>query len=337
MVTRSISPADDTLIWAGAVEVEHTEEWSRPWRLPFSRIDLFPGGKLAAGAAMGAGVRIVFGTDSTTVGGRVMPPPEGGWLCPIDLVVDGEMVATENMTGRTTFEFAGLSGDAKTVELWLPQAGQLRIAELTVDAEAHLWRPELPAMPRLLVYGSSITQCGDAASPTATWPALVARELGFDLTCLGFNGECHLDPMVARVIRDRPADLIVMCLGANVYGNGSFNERSFLPAVLGLLATVRDGHPGVPIVVVSPIVSPPKETVPGKCGMTLPMMRSEIATAVRLLTEHGDDNLHGIDGLDVFGPAHAHLLSDEVHPDAEGYRLMGASLAAHLRELTGGR
>ena len=37
----------------------------------------------------------------------------------------------------------------------------------------------------------------------------------------------------------------------------------------------------------------------------------------------GDANLHYVDGLEILGPEEAHLLPDDLHPDAEGYRLMG--------------
>lgn len=39
-----IGADDPRLLWAGAIEVEHNGGRSRGWRLPHSRIDLFPGG-----------------------------------------------------------------------------------------------------------------------------------------------------------------------------------------------------------------------------------------------------------------------------------------------------
>jgi lysophospholipase L1-like esterase len=184
-----------------------------------------------------------------------------------------------------------------------------------------------------LVYGSSITHCRAAASPTRTWPALVARDLDADLTCLGFGGQCHLDPMVARLMRDRSADLIVTCLGINVYGNGSFNSRSLQPAVLGFLSTVRDGHPKDPIIVISPIASPSRENTVGGADLTLAQVRSEVHSAAQVLREHGDSDVHLIDGRTLLGPGQAHLLHDGLHPDAEGYEVMARSLTAELDRL----
>lgn len=314
------------------MEVVHGPDGSRPWRLPYSRIGLFPTEALRGPAAMCAGVRIAFGTDSTTVAGQV-PTPVDVALSPVDLVVDGEPIRSTPVGSDGWFRFSGLPAGRKTVEIWLPQYGDFRLLGLEIDTGADVWSPERRQRPRLLVYGSSITQCRDAASPTRTWPALVAAELGADLTCLGMSGQCHLDPMVARVIRDRPADVIVTCLGINVHGNGSYNSRSFLPTVLGFLSTLRDGHAGVPIVVLSPIVSPPRESVIGGADLALADIRTDVHRAVRILQDHGDAALQVIDGRDILGPQHVHFLYDGIHPDAEGYQHMARRLVTPLREL----
>ncbi len=331
-MARSIRPAHDALIWEGAIEVVHAPDGSRPWRLPYSRIELFPTEALLAPAAMCAGVRIVFDTDSRTVAGHATTPIDPD-LSLVDLVVDAKPTSSTRVENDGRFQFSGLPAGRKTVEIWLPQYGDFRLVDLVVDDGSEIWSPKQPQRPRLLVYGSSITHCRDAASPTRTWPALVAAEFGADLTCLGLAGQCHLDPMVARVLRDRGADVIVTCLGINVHGNGSYNSRSFLPTVLGFLSTLRDGHAGTPIVVLSPIVSPPRETKIGGADLALAEIRADVHRAVRLLRDHGDDALHVVDGRDILGPDHAHFLYDGIHPNAEGYEHMARRLVTTLRTL----
>lgn len=329
---RSIRPGDPTLTWAGAIEVEHAAGWSRGWRLPHSRLRLFPGEGLQAQATAQAGVRITFGTDATMLRGRCLPV---GDLGPVDLVVDGTLVETAPVAPDGSFHFAKLPAGKKLVEVWPPQRGDFRLVELAVEESAQTWAAPPSHRPRLVTYGSSITHSGAAASPARIWPAVVARRLGMDLTCLGFSGECHLDPMVARLIRDRPAEVILTCLGINVYSAGTFTRRSFLPAVLGFVSTIRDGHPTVPILVMSPIFSPGREEQIGATGMSLVEMRGEIAEAVRLMREHGDTDVHLVDGRDVFGRAQEHLLPDGLHPDADGYAHMADRITpfvrAHLR------
>ncbi|WP_419994719.1 SGNH/GDSL hydrolase family protein [Streptomyces boninensis] len=327
---RELHGDDPALLWAGTVEVEHTPDFSRPWRLPHSRISLFPGDVLRRRASMAAGVRIVFGTDSTHLAGRFIRVGTDE-LSPVDLLVDGEPVRTRQVAADGAFRFDLPAGD-KTLELWLPQFGELRLGGLTVDAGARIWRAEPAGRPALVAYGSSITHGRQAASPTRTWPALTARTLGYDLTCLGYAGECHLDPMIARVIRDRPADLVLTCLGINVHSRGTYTERSFLPAVLGFLSTIRDGHPGVPLAVISPIVSPAKEDTKGRGGMTLNQIRSAVGEAVTLLGKHGDTDLHLIDGPALLGHPDAGLLGDGVHPGPEGHELMADRLILQLKD-----
>jgi len=184
-------------------------------------------------------------------------------------------------------------------------------------------RAEPDDRPKWITYGSSITHCGSAESPVYTWPAIVARGLGLNLTCLGYGGNCHLEPMIARMIRDLPADFLSMCVGINIYGAASLGPRAFQSAVIGFVKIVREKHPDIPYVVMSPIVSPPREESKNAVGFTLPMMRDEVAAAVEALRSRGDRNLHYVDGLEVFGPVLAHLLPDQLHPNAEGYKVMG--------------
>jgi hypothetical protein len=335
MRRTTVRPDHEALVWSGAVEVQHTPQWSQAWRLPHSRIDLFHDDILRSRAGMAAGVRIRFATDSPLILARAVPSDDWADVGPMDLVVDGEFHASVPPEADGTFTFDGLRSERKEVSLWLPQFGTVRLAGIELAADARLGPPRPEHARRLITYGSSITHCRTAESPTSTWPAAVSRLLGLDLTCLGFGGQCHLDPHVARMIRDRPADVIVTCIGINVYGAGTFNERSFLPAVLGFVAAVRDGHPGAPILVISPIHSPSREDTPGLAGMTLTQIRDEVSRAVRLLREHGDPDLHLLDGLDVIGPDDAGYLADGIHPNAAGYRLMAQRIAPEVDRLLG--
>ena len=45
---------------------------------------------------------------------------------------------------------------------------------------------------------------------------------------------------------------------------------------------------------------------------------------------HGDRHLHYFDGLQIFGPEAAHLLPDDLHPNAEGYQVLARNF---LREV----
>jgi lysophospholipase L1-like esterase len=319
-MTQRIRPDDPRLTWQGAISLQSGDDWVAPWRLPYQERALFPPERLRERAQMPAGVRIAFHSDTTLLAGELAEPdPE---FSRIDLCCDGTLVGSQELAGRDAFRFDDLSSATKWIELWLPQFGRLKLCGLEISEGASV-APFRDGRPCWITYGSSITQCRTAESPTQTWPAIVARTFGLNLTCLGFGGECHLDPMIARLIRDLPADLISLSLGINVYGGATMGPRTFRPAVIGYVQTIREKHPGIPLIVCSPIVSPPREETLNAVGFTLRMMRDEAAAAVEALQAHGDRNLHYVDGLQVLGPSSTHLLPDELHPNAEGYRLMG--------------
>ena len=212
------------------------------------------------------------------------------------------------------------------------QYGEFRFGGLRLSEGASFSVHESGNLPRWVTYGSSITQCREADSPSLTWPSIVARARKNDLTCLGYGGQCHLDPLIARVIRDRDADLISLCLGINIYGNASLNERTFGSGIIGFIKIIREKHPDTPMVIFSPIYSPDREEYPNAVGFTLSQMRVEIKKAVRKLHKHGDRNIHYVNGLDIFNENYAHLLPDGLHPNTEGYGIMASNILTALEQ-----
>ena len=320
----NVSAGDRRLRWEGAVSVEHGDGWSQAWRIPHESRALFPQ-PLVERAEMAAGVRLTFRSDTTIVAGALEPADD---LTLIDLFVDGEWLGSAPLQGTDQFRFEGIHAHAprkeRLIELWLPQFGRFRVRSLELSDGASL-EPHADARKRWVTYGSSITHCRTAASPSQTWPGLAARGLDVHLTCLGYGGQCHLDPMVARMMRDLPADYLSMCVGINIYGANSLSERTFRPGIVGFVQLVRERHPDTPFVVMSPIFSPPREEAENKVGFTLRAMREEVRAAVETLRAAGDQHVYYVDGLEVFGADLAHLLPDQLHPNAEGYKVMGRS------------
>ncbi len=312
---------DERLTWEGAISLERTPQGTQPWRLPYERLQLYPFETLQGNASKAAGVRIAFETDSRSV--SVVYQVEGEEPRPIDVVCDQQLVATLPLAGNERVTAADLPAGKKRVELWLPHNARFRLSAVEIDDQATLASSVLPRK-RWITYGSSITHAGRALSPTRTWPAVVARATNLDLTCLGFSGQCALDPMIGRLIRDLPADYVSMCVGINVMG-GALTPRTFQPAIIGLVQTIREKHPEIPLVVLSPIYSPPREETVNAAGWSLQIMREHVQEAVSRMQQCGDRNLHYVNGLEVFGPDLAHLLPDELHPDDEGQQRLGAN------------
>jgi lysophospholipase L1-like esterase len=310
---------------------------------------------------MPSGCRVEMVTDATTIELDVALTlvQIGGELtgAGFDLVVDGELVdglvsdegtvvVVDMETGAvsvepgepTTVRF-DLPPGAKRVEVWLPNAASVDLLELRIDGTSSA--PPLDR-PRWVHYGSSISHCLEAKRPTGVWPAVAARLAGVDLQSLGFAGQCQLDGFAARTIRDLPADVISCKLGINVVNGDTMRERTFVPAVHNLIDTIREGHPDTPLLIVTPIYCPTHEDEPGpslfRGGVSTSAPRpAELAEGAldlqRIRRLHGeivaarraagDEHLHLLDGLELFGPDDVGDLPDLLHPNAAGYQRMG--------------
>ena len=369
-ITTPITP--DLL--RGALDLERTERGLLPHRLPARARAQNNDGQLAMAESQPSGVRLALRTRATAIELDTLPtkrvyvgaPPRPDGV--YDLLVDGRPAGrgsvaggntlTIDMTAGTaglasgpagTLRFTDLPGRSKDIEIWLPHNETTELVALRTNAPVEA-APD-PGRRVWLHHGSSISHGSDAASPTTTWPALAASLGGVELINLGLGGGALLDPFTARAMRDTPADLISVKIGINVVNADLMRLRAFGPAVHGFLDTVREGHPTVPLLVVSPILCPVHEDTPGPLApdftdgrvrfvatgdpaesasgkLTLNVIRDELS---RIVTERAaeDENLHHLDGRALYGEADAAdlPLPDGVHPDAATHRLIGERFA----------
>lgn len=358
----------------GVAELELVERGLRPHRLPRHVRDRDADPQLALMEAQPSGVRVAVATEarrveldvhSTRVSYRMMPRPRGA----IDIVVDGARLLTHSLTDGDAVEIDlatgnrsatpggvdsvvldGLPPGRKTVEFWLPHNEAVDLVGLRSDAPVE----PVPPTTRIWVHhGSSISQGSNATHPTGIWPVVAARHAGVRLANLGFGGSALVDPFVARVIRDTPADLISLKLGINVVNLDAMRLRSFVPAVHGFLDTIRDGHPTTPLLLISPLYCGIHEDTPGPGSidtssigtdtvrftatgtsgddsqgrLTLRVIRDALAEVVAVRRD--DPHLHYLDGLALYGEVDAeeHPLPDALHPDGETHRLIGGRFA----------
>ncbi|MDP9795965.1 hypothetical protein J2S43_004477 [Catenuloplanes nepalensis] len=368
----------DVDLLRGALEIERTPHGLLPHRLPRWARDQAAEPQLAMVEAEPSGVRLALRTAATWIELDTLPSrvnyagaparPAGAY----DLLIDGSLVARAVADGgdtvsidmatgaRTvtagpaaTLRFDGLPAGEKDVEIWLPYRERTELRDLRADA------PIAPMPDRgrrvWVHHGSSISHGSNTDGPSTTWPALAALAGGVELVNLGFGGSALLDPFTARVIRDAPADLISVKIGINVVNADLMRRRAFGPAVHGFLDTIRDGHPDVPLLVVSPILCPIHEDTPGPGAfdldalaegrlafratgdpaevaagkLTLRVIRDELA---RITASRDDPHLHHLNGLELYGEADAEELPlpDALHPDAATHRLIGSRFAERV-------
>ncbi|MBR7741750.1 lipase [Phycicoccus sp. BSK3Z-2] len=375
MTSRTTNPVTPDLVH-GAVDTDVDDTG----RLTVHRLPAWARARgldpqLATVEAMPAGVRLRFSTAATFVEldahvtRRRFAGLEPAPAAAVEVLVDGRPHTAVVPTGGDllTYDLAAgtvdrtaaatspvvvgdLPAGPKTVEVRLPHGELVALGALRTDA------PVAPVPPqhgrRWVHHGSSISQGSNAADPSDAWPVLAADLAGLDLTNLGFGGSAMLDPFVARTMRDLPADLLSVAAGINIVGGDTMRMRTFVPLLHGFLDTLRDGHPDTPLLVVTPILCPMHEDVPGPSSMdpgafaagrvrytatgdpaevargrlTLRTVREATAEVVAV---RADPHLHLVDGTSLYGEADTdqHPLPDGLHPDAATQRLVGRRFA----------
>lgn len=246
----------------GALDVERTRSGVRPHRLPTGIRSRDADAQLLSAEAQPSGVRVVVRTTARQVAlelrasrvvYRGVQRPRGV----VDVVVDGGAVRSTALEHGDSIEVdlstgasTPRSGDAdvvtvtdlqpgeKQIEFWLPHNEQVELIALHTDEPVG---PGLAGGRVWVHHGSSISHGSNATRPTGIWPVVAARRAGVDLINLGFGGSALVDPFMARLIRDTPADVISLKLGINVVNLDAMRLRSFVPAVHGFLDTIREG------------------------------------------------------------------------------------------------
>ncbi|MEH7275030.1 SGNH/GDSL hydrolase family protein [Neobacillus vireti] len=312
----------------GAISLEKIGELIKPLRIFYKDKDFYTPDLLNGHAEIPAGVRITFETNSPIM---MVEFASSQNEVEFDVVIDHERIKTVIVQpGDTSFTIDGLSNNHKKVEIYLSQQQQVLLKNVFVDENAK-WEVHKSTRKKWLTYGSSITQCHAAESPSQTWPAITANELDLDLICLGYSGQCQYEPMVARTIRDTPVDFISLSAGINIYGGDCYNHRTFQAIIIGFIKIIREKQPRVPIVLSSPIYGTFREDTPNLVGLTLIKMREQVKEIVEIFRKNGDESIFYVNGLDILSAEHENLLPDGLHPDADGYKLMGRKFAAAFK------
>jgi lysophospholipase L1-like esterase len=292
------------------------------WRLPAGARGQVPPAVWSRAVAPDGG-RIVFTSTTSRLALRVQAAARPGKPCSFDVFgADGRLLGSARLTGDAPSElvlFSGRARDSQPLTIYLPNNQEVRVLGLGLDADADLSPAPAPAHPDPLVcYGSSVLQGTGADHPANTYPAALARALNLDFVNLGFGGAGKAEPAVVRLVAGLRAACFLLDLGKSYGDQGP-------EAYVRMLAELRSAHPRTPIVCLTPIYSSKEPNEPAfreKSERLRAMMRE----AAQARQRAGDDRIHVVEGLDLFGPGDARMLRDPQHPNDEGNLLMARRL-----------
>lgn len=336
---QALALSDVERLLEGHIDVRRRDGSIQPLRYPFAEHEYYDAFTRWVASAP-SGVRLRMQTDAKVLrfdlNQRVAAFGGDPYPAPWHLFIDGKSFAKTRATGgamitldgsligdeHATLAFDDLPAGRKQIELWLPQVATVSINKFEVDNAAKV-EPWPDTRKRLLFHGSSISHCMEAETAAGAWPAVAAALGNCAHTNMGWAGSCILSGLAARIIRDQPADATVLKLGINVHGQGTLKERTFADSAHSMLSIIREKHATTPIVVISPIWSPPREDKSEGEGLTLNQMRGILERVVAARVKSGDTNIRYLSGLELFNEADHADLPDELHPNTAGYRRMG--------------
>lgn len=290
-----------------------------------------------------AGGQIRFRTNSRCIGirsrlaaaagyGHMTAAGQNGY----DLYV-GDNEGTMRYAGTTVFEPAATEFEQVLLEeperrmreaiLYLPLHQRVEEVAVLLDPDAAVLPPSpFAGEGRLIFYGTSITQGGCAARPGMAYPSIIGRVLPYETINLGFSGSGKGEPEMAELIASIPAPAaLILDYEANVLAEEQMEQT--LPAFIRIY---RQGHPLVPILVVSKIRLAQERFRPSLEQRRLNMARIQLAVVERL-REEGDRQLFFVDGAPLLGEDFEACTVDGVHPTDLGFQRMAAGLAPQIR------
>ncbi len=241
--------------------------------------------------------------------------PEAGLVDGVDLVVDGTYVRTVPVReGAVTLAFDNPNHQPAEVRIYLPCLMTVAVGNLSTNGSIE----RAPKRGYLLALGDSITQGYVVGSPSASWPARVARACGLDLVNQAIAGH-HFDIHTLRgmkALRENPPAAIVVAYGTNDWAHTD-TKRELVANMTKYLGRLAERFQETPVYVLSPIWRA-DEGEPRPHGRTLAWWRDTLRDECQRL------GLRYVDGTELV-PADTSLYADgRLHPNATG--------AEHLAE-----
>ena len=312
----------------------HWFEENKPklWRMPVGQFETLTKG-VQRQCKLPAGGRILLKSNTTRLGLKVLPLNKGTFKG-FDVYVNGSFlrsaVVEEPDVEVELVLFKDLEQKEKEIVIYLPYHQSVLIKAVGVDEAAKFSAPDHKyAKPLPVVfYGSSVCQGSGGLKPGMSYEAIVCRKLNLDFINLGFGGAGKAEDNVVALVNSIPACCYVFDLGKSY---GMQDSTAFKK----MLQTLRQSHPGVPLVCLTPITSALEVHSPGYSNRSL-HDRTVMREAANEVIKSGEKGVYLLEGTDLLGFGdHDGLSRDGVHPTDYGFTLIANKLLPIVKQALG--
>lgn len=209
--------------------------------------------------------------------------------------------------------------------LYFPLYNVVKSLQIGVATNAEIKSIKVTDKPRIVIYGSSITQGASASRPGMAYTSIIARSLGVEVVNLGFSGSGKMEPEMAAIIKNITADVIVLDCVPNP-SPAQISERT-----VPFVEILREAQLNVPILMVESVF---REAGNWNqvLGQRVRDQNKAFYASYQKLLEKGYTQLHYIYSDQLIGNDHE-ATTDGVHFSDLGHYRMATTLKEQLSEL----
>jgi lysophospholipase L1-like esterase len=341
------APAKESLIWHAVTPSEIKGQGWTDVQSPFDRLPARaealvrpPVWNLSHNSA---GLYVDFSTNAPRIAVRwtlnsqtlAMPHMPATGVSGVDLYVrqDDKWHFLANGQARefpdNETEFAASEASAQGdvwYRLYLPLYNGVKSVEIGVPkgSELGFYLPKADP-PKIVVYGTSITQGGCASRPGMAYPSILGRRLDAEFINLGFSGNGQTEPELATLLAElKPAVFVIDSLP-------NLTPEMLAERMPKFIEIIRASHPQTPILLVQ---NPLYPTIPFVAAT-----RTKVTKANEILAQihadrvaAGDQQITLVPACDLAADG-GDTTVDGVHPTDVGFLRLADALEPYLRKV----
>ncbi len=222
----------------------------------------------------------------------------------------------------------GMTKKMREYMLFLPLYDGIYDLKIGVNKGAVLKQPDSTVICRenpVVMYGTSIMQGGCASRPGMAHTNILQRMLNTEVVNLGFSGNAHLDPAIARLMATKEAGVYVI----DVLPNNTI--KSLSEKLEPFYRILRDAHPDTPILLVeSPMY--PRTKIDASYRKGIVALNGALRDFYHRLQGEGDSKVYYFESANILDPDCEGSI-DGIHFTDIGFRHFAEHLAPVIQSL----